>query len=71
MRQPRRLTLALILAAVCTAGGAGPARGATYTVESCSNGSLSGWSGSQHGLFSGWVGSCTGAGGSMGAWIST
>ncbi len=71
MKRPRRLTLALILAAVCSAGGAGPARGATYTVESCSNGSLSGWSPFQYGLWSAWGSSCAGAGGAMGASIST
>jgi hypothetical protein len=71
MRQPRCLTVALILAAVCSAAGAGPVKGATYAVESCSNGSLSGWSPFQSGLWSGWVSSCGGAAGAMQAWIST
>ncbi len=70
MRRPRRLTVAVLMAAVCSAAGAGPAQGGTYTVESCSNGSSSGWSPFYSGSYSGWGNACAVAGGALNAAIS-
>jgi hypothetical protein len=59
------------MAAVCSAAGASPAKGATYTVESCSNGSSSGWSPFYSGAYSGWGNTCAAAGGALNAAISS
>jgi hypothetical protein len=70
MKCLRRLTVAVLMAAVCSAAGAGPARGGTYAVESCNNGSTSGWSPFYSGSYSGWANSCTVGGGMLHAAIS-
>ena len=71
MKVPRRLTVAVLMAAVCAAAGAVPAEGATYTVESCNNGSSSGWAPFYSGAYSGWGNSCGVAGGALHAAISS
>ncbi|MDA0182030.1 carboxypeptidase-like regulatory domain-containing protein [Solirubrobacter phytolaccae] len=46
------------------------ARAGTYTIDSCTNGSTSGWSPFYAGAYSGWGNSCGPAGGAMNAAIS-
>jgi hypothetical protein len=71
MKGLRRLTVAVLMAAVCSAAGAGPARGGTYTVESCTNGSSSGWAPFHSGPYSAWGNSCGVVGGALHAAITS
>lgn len=61
--------LALLIVAMLVVAPAA-ARAGTYTVESCTNGSTSGWAPFYWGSYSGWGNSCGLAGGAMGAAIS-
>ncbi|WP_147448043.1 hypothetical protein [Solirubrobacter pauli] len=68
--RPVALVLALLVVALLVVAPAA-ARAGTYTVESCANGSTSGWAPFYWGSYSGWGNSCGLAGGAMGAAIST